>query len=188
MVYILSDTVQAGKTTWLIGLVERCHDQGISPDGVISPAIFDAVKNEKTGISCRLLPQDETITLALRRDLVNPEDPDFPLAMYRYWVFSQRAMEQVNRHLARITPRHLSNDLLIADELGWLEMLDGGGFSEALRVLDDRCYHNALIVVRPELVDKAIARWSTKDMTPQVFDLASIGNQDKFIERIGCIR
>ncbi len=187
MLYILSDVVQAGKTTWLVSLVEACRYRGISPDGVISPAIFDEAAGEKTGISCRLLPQDEVITLGIRRDLVKPGDVDFPATPLR-WVFSRCAMGRVNEHLARTTVQCPSRGLFLVDELGWLEMLDGGGFFEALRVLDRRCYRDALVVVRPELVDRAVARWSLDDEVPQVLKLADVGVPGEFLDRIGAQR
>ena len=45
------------------------------------------------------------------------------------------------------------------DELGPLELEEGHGYQEALRLLDEERYHTALVVVRPALLPLACLRW-----------------------------
>lgn len=80
---------------------------------------------------------------------------DTPAKRIGAWVFVQSTIAWVNGRLADVQ----DCDLLVIDELGPLELEDGEGFQEALAVLQRRPFAFAVVVVRPELVKRALQRW-----------------------------
>jgi hypothetical protein len=52
-----------------------------------------------------------------------------------------------------------SYDLIFIDELGLLEFQRGQGFIAAFTLLDEKCFRQAIVVIRPGLVHFARNRW-----------------------------
>jgi hypothetical protein len=72
------------------------------------------------------------------------------------WILDETVMAWGNVVLQAATPC----DLLIVDELGPLEWEQGRGWLAGLAAVDSGAYGRAVIVVRPELLALALARWS----------------------------
>lgn len=75
-------------------------------------------------------------------------DPDKPL---REWRFDQEALNWGNEVLAKAIP----TDLLLIDEIGYLELEKDEGWINALEILNTGKFHYAVIVVRPSLLETA---------------------------------
>jgi hypothetical protein len=71
------------------------------------------------------------------------------------WAFVEETLEWGNSVLASAVP----TDLLVLDELGPLEWVEGRGWTTGLSAVDSGLYRYALVVVRPELVEQARQRW-----------------------------
>lgn len=71
------------------------------------------------------------------------------------WSFNEDALTLGNRILGMSIPC----DLLIVDELGPLEFERDEGWDKGLTAVDSRKFNAAVVVVRPELVGKALQRW-----------------------------
>jgi nucleoside-triphosphatase THEP1 len=80
--------------------------------------------------------------------------------MVGYWQLDEGVIAWGNQILAGLNDK----DLIIIDELGPLELEDGHGFQQALRLLDKRRYRAAVVVVRPALLPLARLRWPTAEV------------------------
>ena len=69
------------------------------------------------------------------------------------WFFNRQTLEWGNRALRSIQ----FCDLLVVDELGPLEFNFSQGFVDALDILQSGAYHLAMVVIRPELLERASA-------------------------------
>ena len=161
MLYLLTGESGCGKTLWLAQLVYYGMQQGVRIDGLITPAVFEG--DAKVGIDCILLPSEEEFHFAY----LDREEGDYAsmLGQKMCWRFDQEAMERCNQHLSQYTPGNPSQTLFIIDELGWLEFAEDapGGFIEAMRILDQGCFQDAIAVVRPQLLEKAMERWAVQN-------------------------
>lgn len=154
----MTGVFQTGKTTWINTMLPQAFEQGVDVQGVYTPAIFEG--DTKTGIAATLLPSMEHFCLATKRPF---EDCDMEKGKLG-WIFDEQRIEQINAHLATCTDAQL----LIIDELGPMEMLRNEGYTEGLALLDNRQVQNALLVVRPSLLDAARERWGEfETLTPE---------------------
>lgn len=137
----------AGKSTLCRLLIEAARLAGWDVSGVLSPArVEDFIK---TGIEVVDLRSEEQHTLAQRQD---PPDPRSPTPG---WAFDPDVLAWGNLRLANACPC----DLLVVDELGPLELLHNGGWQAGIAALDGGQFRLALVVIRPELIGAARARW-----------------------------
>ena len=126
------------------------------------------------GIDNVLLPEGQRIAFARRADLAEASgehDPNSQSSQAKlHWSISDAAIERVNGHFADLRARAQAHDdttggFLIVDELGQLELLRGGGLTEAVGILQDgptALTRHALVVVREALLahlDGRFNRW-----------------------------
>ncbi len=137
----------AGKTSWCIKLASEAKDHGLNVQGLLSPGIFK--DHQKIGIAVRNLVTGEEHQLAKLRD-----DRFAELATPR-WTFDLDIMFWANQVLEKVS----GSDLLIIDELGPLEFLQGEGLTSGLALIDSGEFRVACVVVRSSLLPKAIQRW-----------------------------
>lgn len=147
----------SGKTLWCIDLVGRAHVRGLNLCGLISPAIF--LNDKKIGIGLKDLKTGEQHRLAYRK---GDEDGDIQT---QDWQMVAETMEWGNSVLERIE----SCDLFVLDEIGPFELDHGIGFVAGLDIIDAAKDFPCAAVIRPSLIEKALARWSWAE----VIDLAS---------------
>ena len=188
MLFILTGTIQTGKTRWLQQLIADLERHGVTPCGVVAPGTWiehrladGSIDYEKTGIDNELLPTHERISFARRADLATREgtfDAHSQSAQLKLaWSIEDAAIDAVNSHFGRLRDearqpdpdarRLLSNrNLLIVDELGRLELSADKGLIRAMELLDDGrgdAFDHALIVVRKQLAECAFNRFSHVD-------------------------
>ena len=72
-----------------------------------------------------------------------------------HWTFDEQVLEWGNQVIKNSIP----TDLLVVDEIGPLEMKWGRGWTNALEALDSRLYRQAILVMRPSLMNLAEERW-----------------------------
>ena len=181
MLFILTGNVQIGKTRWLGCLLKKLESCGVTPYGVIAPGIWvehisdSNVTYEKMGINNELLPQHEIIPFARRADLTAGEALDKSCTQAQRaqlaWAIEDDAIARVNAHFDIIAD-HLTNanqpiesekGLIVVDEFGRLELLRDEGLTSAMRIIERGATPltpHALIVVREQLLDIAIERFS----------------------------
>lgn len=190
MLFLLTGDVQIGKTRWLCATCEALEARGVRVAGVVAPGVWREREPgepsgrhgldgdgrfEKLGIDNVLLPGGERVPFARRRDLVSERDVwgsgREALAARLGWAISDAAIAQVNAHFARLAahgaegraaPAASLGGLLVVDELGRLELMRGGGLTEAVSMLDagpTAAYPHALAVVRDVLEPLACQRF-----------------------------
>ncbi|MBQ6586650.1 MAG: hypothetical protein IJH83_07605 [Coriobacteriales bacterium] len=164
MLYLLTGGRQSGKTTWLKGLMTAARERGLRLDGLVTPAVFE--DDRKVAIDALLLPDGITLRLADWQKPVFTAGADAAAGEHRSatampWKFHAATVDAVNTHFAAYTPDAPAPGFLLVDELGWMEFNDNGGYVEAMRVLDQHAFAgDALAVIRPELLQAAVARWT----------------------------
>lgn len=136
----------AGKTTFCAELVAQMQATGSSVGGFICPAAFEDGK--KIGIDMLNLASGERRRLGMRSN--NKSETTVGC-----WQLDESVIDWGNQILAELE----DEAMIVIDELGPLELEEGYGYQEALRLLDERRYHAVLVVVRPTLLTLARLRW-----------------------------
>ena len=137
----------SGKTLWCMDLVGRAHARGLNLCGLISPSIF--LNDKKIGIGLKDLKTSEQHRLAYRK---GDEDGDIQT---QDWQMVAETLEWGNSILERID----TCDLFILDEIGPFELEHGIGLVAGLDIIDHAKEFPCVVVIRPTLIEKALARW-----------------------------
>lgn len=136
-----------GKTQWCLTVCQAALSRGWTVAGVVSPAVISG--GEKTGIDVLDVACGECRRLARR------PSPDEKGTAGLGWRFDEAALRWGDGLLQHAPPC----DVLFVDELGPLEFRGLGGFSSGFAAVASRHYRRAIVVVRPELMGTALARW-----------------------------
>lgn len=147
---IISGWRGAGKTTLCQLLVDAARERGWQAAGLLSPA--NIVDGCKTAINVEDLRTGERRQLAYSAALSAVQKAEIRTDS---WIFDPDALLWGNAVMEKAVPC----DLLVVDELGTLEMERGGGWQAGLQALDSGKYHYGIAIIRPELLEKAQARW-----------------------------
>lgn len=165
---ILTGEKGIGKTTLCQHLAEQARGPGMNIRGVISPAIFES--GQKVGIGVVNLKDNS------RRRLAYTHEQKSRGPATKRWAFVREAVEWGDAVLKESTPC----DLLILDELGPLEFEMGQGWLHGFAALDQGEYNLALVVIRPKLTSRALARWPDAE----IVELTSIHKIETCIRQI----
>ncbi len=162
MLYILTGSIQSGKTRWLQEVVSMLEEKGISCEGVIAPGIWAKSSDGfiKDGILNELLPTHETLTFGLKPDqekgiVANINCSSNP-SKDSGWYIDDQAVAKVNDHFTNLDKaithsNEPCENILVIDELGVLELLKGTGITKAMDLLqkgNQDHYKHAIVVVR----------------------------------------
>ena len=164
----------AGKTTLCRRIVEVARQANWMIAGVSSPAIIKG--GLKIGIGVEDLRSGRRFLLASL-----PSENEDPRAVRTEgWVFDPRCLKWSNGVLEKAVPC----DLLVVDELGPLELEEGKGWMAGIGALESGKFHLGIAVVREELLNKLLYRWSrasviTVQNPQQIDDLV-----DKIIDKL----
>jgi len=142
-VALLCGPKRVGKTTLCQRWVRDARQEGWRVGGILAPARWDDQGN-KTGIDVVDLTTDEQ---RLQATIV-PRGTDTTVGEYRLCPSNtQWALERMLRALGRPL------DLVVIDEMGRLELLQGGGYAPALDAIANAACQRVLIIVRDGLAD-----------------------------------
>lgn len=167
--WIITGDRAAGKTRFCSDLAAEAGKRKIDTAGVLSPAFVE--NGKKTGFQITNIRSGETRQLAVLRS------NDRSNTVTQHWQFDQQNLVWGNEVLTSAVPC----GLLIVDELGPLELEQGKGWTAGIQVLSSGKYTAAAVVIRPELLAKALALW------PQatVINVDHLLTEDESKERIG---
>ncbi len=176
MLYVVTGDIQSGKTTWTQSAVRLLESKNICCEGVLAPGMWKEVmgKPYKSGIYNVLLPNQERIVFGLKPDSSNNVEANVSCSSTKSsgWFIDPTAIDRVNSHLTKFNtplPEKVDKRILIIDELGFLELCQHKGLTEAVSLLDNGPnyrYEHALVVVRSkdnlhEVAQKRFCdRWS----------------------------
>ena len=144
---ILSGEENIGKSTLCKQIIEYGKSRNITVSGIRSE--LEIVNNQKIAINSFNIKTGEMMNLAVYFPGWDKEKPE------RKWKFNREAINWGNDVLRRSVP----TDLLIIDEIGYLELEKGEGWNECFNVLESNQYQLALVVIRPELLTLASKRY-----------------------------
>ena len=150
---ILTGNKGAGKTTWCLELIAEAYQRRFRVSGVVSPAVMDG--GQKVGIDLMDAYTGERRRLALFREEGSPKNRLEKGLSTMDWIFDPSVAAWGNQILKGL----VASDLLVVDELGPLEFLEGKGLTAGLKCIDDRRYQMACVVIRPRLLANAVERW-----------------------------
>lgn len=137
----------SSKTRWCCATREAALHAGFEVAGVLSPPVYGA--GGKIAIDVMDAKSGERRRLAVRPSAHQTGTAGLG------WRFDPEALAWGDDLLYRAPPC----DLLFVDELGPLEFRGAGGFRHGFAAIEARRYHLAVVVIRPELLDAALARW-----------------------------
>jgi nucleoside-triphosphatase THEP1 len=149
MLVVITGNRGSGKTALCRRLAGQARAVGWNVAGILSPAIM--ASGQKTGIEALDVRTGERRLLARRRDEAAPAAELQTPA----WSFDPATVAWGNAVLEKATPC----DLLIVDELGPLELERDQGWTAGSVAISSGRYRHALVVVRPDLLGLALARW-----------------------------
>ena len=146
-IIFLTGERDSGKTIVCEQVIKKMSVVFKTITGVISPGRYE--DNKKTGISCINIASSDKKLLAFYSPGWDAQNPQ------RDWQFIWDTLNWGNEVLENSVP----TDLLVIDEVGYLEFEKAEGWANALAALDSRRYKNALVVVRPDLIENALERY-----------------------------
>ncbi|MDR3574663.1 MAG: nucleoside-triphosphatase [Anaerolineaceae bacterium] len=139
-ILVVTGQRDAGKSTYCQTLIKRYHQPGRSISGLLSPGRFTGA--DKTGYYVIDLASE---THRLLASLVPGEIEGFHLG---HWVFDTQVLAWGNQKL-----RQSANaNVLVIDELGFLEFDLQTGWTSAFERLKKKDYNLAVVVIRPECI------------------------------------
>ena len=158
----------SGKTSLCKSIYFFAVKEGYDIKGIISPGIYkDGVK---MGIRAENLSTRESVEFAEYRPGWDQEKPK------REWKFFENALVWGNKVFASSTP----TDILIIDELGFLEFEKNSGWTNAFAEIEKGEFTFAFVVVRKTLLPSALERFGTCD----VFDLGVSNPSEHLAEKV----
>ncbi|MBN1538348.1 MAG: hypothetical protein JW908_16545 [Anaerolineales bacterium] len=146
-IWLISGERQVGKTTWCSSLARQAKAAGWKVGGLITPAVFSG--GEKVGFDLI----DLLSNVQYHFGVSDSAHPDW--IKIGDWRLNPEVLAWANQQL-----KHCRGcELFILDELGPLEFKHNQGFHEGMKLLDDKAFHAAFVVIRPELLPLARDRW-----------------------------
>jgi nucleoside-triphosphatase THEP1 len=136
-----------GKTILCSTLIEKMKIKEYSVAGIISPGLYH--NDVKVGIKAINIKSGENVKLA---DYSPGWDTENPL---RIWKMNSDAISWGNDVLNNSIPC----DVLIIDEIGYLEFEKNSGWNNSFKILREKEFKIAFIVVRIDLMGAALSYW-----------------------------
>jgi nucleoside-triphosphatase THEP1 len=150
---ILTGSKGAGKTAWCLELIAEAYQRRFRVSGLISPAVIHG--GQKVGIDLLDAHSGKRRRLAVFREEGSQKNSTEKGLATMDWIFDPSVAAWGNQILEGLG----ASELLVVDELGPLEFLEGKGLAAGLKCIDDRRYQIACVVIRPRLLANAMERW-----------------------------
>ncbi|UCF62066.1 MAG: hypothetical protein JSV37_05080 [Anaerolineaceae bacterium] len=137
----------SGKSAWCARHIDQARAEGLEVGGVLSRPVL--TQGRKVGIDLLDLQSGEG------RRLANLRTPESKGLMTKRWQLYPQTLTWANFILRDLPPC----DIVIIDELGPLEFSREEGLLEGMRIVDDQRFPEMYVVIRPELLSRALLRW-----------------------------
>lgn len=147
LVRLVTGARGAGKTHWCEGAIANARAAGHEVRGLLSPGDF--VAGKKIGIRVRDLHSGAERPLARAHA---PSGADTK----RLWDFDDKILTWANERLRAVSHCHT----LVVDEVGPMELLENRGWTAIWSVLRDCDFAQAILTVRPALLETCQTRIS----------------------------
>lgn len=146
-IFLITGETGSGKTSLVLELLTEIHNKGIKTTGIYSPARIE--KGVKTGIFAVDISTEAKKLLAIHQPGWDIENP------IREWKIDPKVLNWGNDVIQKSVP----TNILIIDELGYLEFEKNKGWISAFKILDKGDYKSAIVVVRTGLLENALAKF-----------------------------
>ena len=150
-IYLITGTIQGGKTSYLVELVDLLRKRGLSPGGFLAPGSFES--GERSGFKLKNILTGAEIPLASTKEISG-------WFKYRRFWFNPDAFIQGMEWIRKIMPDEPR--VVVIDEVGPLE-LEGSGWWEILEFLKSSSVPVQLWSVRENLIAEVRQRWDIPD-------------------------
>jgi nucleoside-triphosphatase THEP1 len=157
-IFILTGERGEGKTTYLKKLVAELKERKVNVTGILSPVVFE--EKEKIGYNLQDISNDDRKVFIRINEMPG-------MMRFRKYFFSKEAIDWGNSILKK--SKEDPSDLLIIDEIGFLELEDKG-WAESLDMLVSLSGPAMLWVVRSELLEEVIKKWNLEK--PMIMDIS----------------
>jgi nucleoside-triphosphatase THEP1 len=144
---ILSGEENVGKSTLCKRIIEHGMLRNIIVSGIQSD--LEIINSLRKAINSFDIKTGEMMNLAVYSPGWDKEKPK------RKWKFNKQAIKWGNDVLRRSLPA----DLLVINEIGYLELEKDGGWNECFNLLESDQFKMALVVIRPELLELTKKRY-----------------------------
>ena len=144
--WIVSASSGMGKTTFCGNYVARARQAGLSVGGILCPAVYES--GAKVGIDQVDIRTGERRRLGTRSSGASG-------TTVGCWQMDESVLAWGNEILVSLK----DEEIIVIDELGPLELEEGHGYQDALRLLDEGRYYVAVVAVRPTLLSLVQTRW-----------------------------
>ena len=175
---IVSGDFETGKTRFSQQLAQGLQEAGWDIAGIVSPAVFE--DGIKTAIDAVDLRSGERRRLA--EHIQGGSSLDGPATSH--WQFSQEVLDWCDGILRSATPC----ELFVIDELGPLEFDRGIGLLAGIDAVEGEQYLASLIVIRPNLLERARVRWPHAEVIQSVPTEAAIPLVEHWLQRLGSLK
>ena len=165
---IITGTKEEGKSTQIMRLLQDFRKSQFVLRGLFSPAIIEDRK--KKGIAVEDISTGKRMRLAIHKPGWDSVMPD------REWKFNEDALRWGNEVLKQIEKNY---DVLIIDEIGYLEFEKKQGWGSVFSVISDTHYLRAYIVVRTSLIGFAEEKWPDA----RIIHLSEIQKDEEWIQK-----
>jgi nucleoside-triphosphatase THEP1 len=152
MVFVLSGKVNQGKTKFAMQVVEKLKQAGLNPAGFFS--VGNTYDQNRKAYSLK------DIQTGIQRELCSFEPGKKKVRVGRFY-FDMQGIE-FGREIILESPNQ-TNDLLVIDEIGPLEINDQG-WAPALEVVIKNSGFPQLWIVRESLLKPVIRKWNLGDV------------------------
>ncbi|RLD66519.1 MAG: hypothetical protein DRJ29_17530 [Bacteroidetes bacterium] len=150
-IFLITGTIQGGKTSYLIELAELLRKRGLSVGGFLAPGTFES--GERSGFKLKNILSGVEIPMASTKETAG-------WFKYRRFWFNPDAFIQGMEWIRKIMPDE--PQVVVIDEVGPME-LEGSGWSEILEFLSSTSVPVQLWSVREKLIEEVIQRWDIPD-------------------------
>jgi len=149
--FIISGEVHGGKTIFANNLASLMAEKGFIIDGFVCPGIFENA--ERSAFYIRFLATGDKIPYAKKEQV-----PKW--ISFKRFYFNPAALEKGNGLLKTLTGE--ARKVVFVDELGRWE-LEGGGWSEGVRLLVQKPDLIKILVVRTAFVNEIITKFNLQN-------------------------
>ena len=146
-IYLITGTIQGGKTSYLIELVDLLRKRGLSLGGFLAPGSFES--GERSGFKLKNILTGVEIPMASTKETAG-------WFKYRRFWFNPDAFIQGMAWIRKIMPEE--PQVVVIDEVGPME-LEGSGWSDILEFLLSSSVPVQLWSVRENLIEEVRQRW-----------------------------
>ena len=146
-IIVITGQRDAGKTILCLKLILQLKTINKTVKGIVSPGLY--VDDRKVGILARDIASEEEKQFAKYSLGWNIEKPECE------WRFFDDGISWANVKIKDAIP----TDILLIDEIGFLELEENKGWTAALENLDKGLFNHAIVVIRPDLLPLANNRW-----------------------------